>query len=340
MNNKWFLKELKDIKKNNLNVFSCFSAGGGSSLGYKLAGYNVLGGVEIDSKMMNLYKKNIKSQFTYLMGVEDFNKISNKKLPQELFNLDILDGSPPCSSFSISGKREETWGIKKKFNEGQVAQYLDDLFFKFIDTVRKLQPKIVIAENVEGLLLGKAQGFVKLILERFKKEGYDCQIFLINAIDCNVPQTRKRVFFIANNQKFKPLILKLIHKANILGEALKDISNKNAKLLNKDSLVYSLWNQTLPGYSFSKYHIKGNFFNSSKLSPYRYSPTITASAGAKFCHWDSPRLLSKDEMCIIQSFPLDYDFENVSFQYVLGMSVPPFMLKSLSELIYKQWYNK
>jgi len=338
MNNKWSLKELKDIKKNNLNVFSCFCGGGGSSLGYKLAGYNVLGGVEIDSKMMNLYKKNIKSQFTYLMGVEDFNKISNKNLPQELFNLDILDGSPPCSSFSISGKREETWGIKKKFNEGQVAQYLDDLFFKFIDTVRKLQPKIVIAENVEGLLQGKAQGFVKLILKRFKQEGYDCQLFLINAVDCNVPQTRKRVFFVANNQRFKPLTLKLNQKAVTLDKALKGISSKDARLIKKDSQVYSLWSQASPGYWFNKYHIKGNYYNSIKLSPYRYSPTIVASAGGQYCHWDSPRLLSKHEMCVIQSFPLDYDFKDVSFQYVLGMSVPPFMIRSLSEIIYKQWY--
>ena len=338
MNNKWFLTELKDIKKNNLNVFSCFSAGGGSSLGYKLAGFNVLGGVEIDSKMMNLYKENIGSKYTYLMGVEAFNEIPDKDLPKELFDLDILDGSPPCSSFSISGKRDETWGTKKKFAEGQVTQNLDELFFRFIDTVKKLQPRVVIAENVEGLLQGKAQGFVKLILERFKQEGYDCQLFLINAVDCNVPQTRKRVFFVANNQRFKPLTLKLNQKAVTLDKALKGISSEGAKPLNKDSLSYSLWNQTLPGNSFSKYHIKGNFFNSSKLSPYRYCPTLTASAGAKFCHWDSPRTLSKDEMCVVQSFPLDYDFGNVAAQYVLGMSVPPFMIKSLSEIILKEWY--
>jgi len=144
----WYLSELKDIKKNNLNVFSCFHCGGGSTMGYKLAGFNVLGGVEIDEEMMNIYRANHKPKFSYQMGVQEFNKIEN--IPEELKNLDILDGSPPCSTFSMAGKREKKWGKEFKFREGQKYQRLDDLFFHFIQTAKLLQPKIVVAENVKG----------------------------------------------------------------------------------------------------------------------------------------------------------------------------------------------
>ncbi|XBO87446.1 hypothetical protein AAGG52_04690 [Bacillus licheniformis] len=61
------------------------------------------------------------------MDIRDFNKMEN--LPDELFNLDIFDGSPPCSVFSIAGDREKAWGKEKAFREGQAKQSLDDLFF-------------------------------------------------------------------------------------------------------------------------------------------------------------------------------------------------------------------
>ena len=153
-NGPWNLTDLASVEKNGLKVFSCFHCGGGSTMGYKLAGYEVLGGVEIDPKIMELYRVNFAPKFSYLMGVQDFNKIPNANIPSELYNLDILDGSPPCSSFSVAGNREKDWGKSKKFREGQSNQILDDLFFHFIDTARKLRPRMVIAENVKGLISG------------------------------------------------------------------------------------------------------------------------------------------------------------------------------------------
>lgn len=75
-------------------------------MGYKLAGFQHLGGVEIDPKMAKIYQANHKPEYFYLEDIRDFNKRND--LPEELYNLDILDGSPPCSTFSMSGKREET----------------------------------------------------------------------------------------------------------------------------------------------------------------------------------------------------------------------------------------
>ena len=101
-------------EKNGLKVFSCFACGGGSTMGYKLCGCDVIGDLEIDPRMNKVYVENHKPKYNFVEDIRDFNKRDD--LPEELYNLDILDGSFPCSSFSMSGDREKGWGIKKKLN--------------------------------------------------------------------------------------------------------------------------------------------------------------------------------------------------------------------------------
>ena len=81
-------------EKNGLKVFSCFACGGGSTMGYKLAGCEVVGCCEIDPKMNEIYVKNHNPKYNFLMDIRDFNNLPNEEIPEELFNLDILDGSP------------------------------------------------------------------------------------------------------------------------------------------------------------------------------------------------------------------------------------------------------
>ena len=180
---------------NGLKVFSCFACGGGSTMGYKLAGCEVLGCLEIDKKMNEIYVENHHPKYNFLMDIRDFNKLEN--LPEELYSLDILDGSPPCTTFSMAGKREKSWGKKKKFREGQAEQTLDDLSFVFIETVKKLKPKAVIMENVEGLLVGNAWTYVQKIYQSFKEAGYKVKHWLLKGEKMGIPQKRHRVFFIA-----------------------------------------------------------------------------------------------------------------------------------------------
>ncbi|MCD7762544.1 MAG: DNA cytosine methyltransferase, partial [Lachnospiraceae bacterium] len=102
---RWKLSDLKKVEKNGKTVFSCFSCGGGSSMGYKLAGYDVVGNCEIDPDMEKIYVQNHHPAHTYLMDIREFNRL--QVFPDELKNLDILDGSPPCSVFSDAGDREK-----------------------------------------------------------------------------------------------------------------------------------------------------------------------------------------------------------------------------------------
>lgn len=145
-NYRWTLKDAV-FTKDKGKVFSCFACGGGSSMGYKLSGYDVIGCNEIDPRMMYTYCQNHNPRFNFLEPIQTFKLRDD--LPDELYQLDILDGSPPCSTFSIAGSREDAWGVEKKFREGQASQVLDTLFFDFIDLAKKLQPKVVIAENVK-----------------------------------------------------------------------------------------------------------------------------------------------------------------------------------------------
>lgn len=299
-------------------------------MGYKRAGYRVLGGVEIDPKMMEIYRKNHNPEFSYLMGVEEFNK--KEDIPPVLFNVDILDGSPPCSSFSMAGPRERDWGKKKKFREGQADQILDDLFFHFIDVAKKLYPKVVVAENVKGLIMGNARGYVKEIFAKFREAGYETQLFLLNASRMGVPQSRERTFFIARRKDLMIPSLKLEFNEDPISvrSAFKDCMDERGKDF-RSSVNYKYFKGTPMGKSFSYSHPKGSLFSLIRLDPDKPSPTLTATnASSTLYHWDDMFGLSRNQVCELQTFPLDYNFLDEDPGYVCGMSVPPKMMERLS----------
>lgn len=334
-NYKWNLSDGYP-EKNGLKVFSTFACGGGSSMGYKLAGYDVIAANDIDPQMAKVYKENHHPKYYYLESIADLHKRTD--LPDELFNLDILDGSPPCSTFSMAGSREKVWGKDKIFREGQSKQVLSDLFFEFIELVGKLQPKVVIAENVKGILAGNAKGYVLEIKKKLIELGYDVQIFLLNAATMGVPQKRERVFIICNRVNYPKLKLEFNEKPILLKEILSQVNNPLGKPLSK---AYQKWWDKMINIngSFSKVHPKGSFFNTNKCNPNEVLSTITATSGAKLVYSNKPFELSNEVLTLCSSFPLDYNFMNLEPKYLLGMSVPPVMMAQVSNQIVKQWFK-
>lgn len=333
----WKLADLESVPKNGKTVFSCFHCGGGSTMGYKLAGYTVLGGVEIDPEMMEIYRANHNPKLSYLMGVQEFAKIPDKDLPPELFNLDVLDGSPPCSSFSMAGSREKAWGEKKKFREGQADQVLDDLFFDFIAIAKKLRPKVVVAENVKGLIAGNARGYVKQIFTDFKEAGYDCQLFLLNASAMGVPQARERTFFIARRRDLGLLPIKLeFNEPQIpVKKAIEDLPEDRAEIIGAGSVKNRWMKAPLGGYS--KTDTGSTFGFICRTNPNQPSATVTASP--RIYHWKYCRRFNAGEVIRLQSFPEDFNFVKAGdthANYVCGMSVPPFMMQRVSAQVYEQ----
>lgn len=337
-----------DFTKDKGTVFSCFACGGGSTMGYKLAGFDVIGCNEIDPKMFSAYSQNHQPKHGFCEPIQDFMKRDN--IPQELYNLDILDGSPPCSSFSMSGSREAAWGHEKKFREGQAHQVLDDLFFDFISLAKKLQPKIIISENVKGLLLGNARKYLHRIYKEFDEAGYYCQHYLLDASLMGVPQKRERVFFICIR---KDLASKFLYQKDMFTVApaidmdfnglpipyrqiRQNSGNDDAIGLSKKIGKY--WRLTTAGTAFSKNHPKGSYFNEIKAHPDKVLPTIRAS-GLPY-DYDVERTLFEKETLLAGSFPLDYNFGVNKVGYIVGMSVPPVMMAQVSDRVSRQWLKK
>lgn len=331
---KWRLEDLPPPDK-DVTVFSTFSCGGGSTMGYKRAGFQVLGNVELDKPINAMYVKNHHPKYNYCMDLREFNALGN--LPDELYRLDILDGSPPCSVFSIAGEREKNWGKEKKFREGQKKQRLDDLFFVFLNTARKLKPRVIIAENVTGLLKGKARGYVREIINGFHDAGYEVQIFKLNAMYMDVPQHRERVFFIANNQGFNKLKLNFDRPLIPFGQVRTERGKPFTKLNGTFETLLQLARPGDKNLGDINKRVNGKHgrFNHTISADDRVS-TINLSTGCHFRLCD--RLYKSDgDYVNTQTFPQDYDFCGNNVQYVCGMSVPPNMMAHIATQVYEQW---
>ena len=335
---KWYLKDLPKIEKNGFRVFSTFSCGGGSSMGYKLAGFEVIGNCEIDPQMAAVYKENHHPAFSYLMDIRDFNKI--KSYPEELKGIDILDGSPPCSVFSMAGAREKGWNKQKVFREGQKAQRLDDLFFEYIHTAEILKPKVVVAENVEGLIKGNARGYVNEILKVFDSAGYKVQIFLLNAATMGVPQKRKRVFFIGYRKEFDfPKLQLFTNEPPVL---FGEIREKNGKDIN-ESLCATLAERIKDGdkkLSHTSIRERGKDAGFTTRIVYDNEVPQTLIAGNRCIRFCDKKWFTDRDCANAQTFPQDYNFLNLDAQYICGMSVPPVMMAHIASAIFEQWFSK
>ena len=352
---EWKLFEIKKVAVpyHGKTVFSCFAGGGGSSMGYKLAGYDVIGCNEIDDKMFECYEKNLKPKIFFK---EDIRNLLKKELPKKLFNLDVLDGSPPCSLFSVVNMtRKKYRGKEKTFREGQKKQILDTLFFDFIQLAKRLQPKIIVAENVMGMIKKDTIKYVQNIIKDFIRSGYFVNIYKINTEKMGLPQKRQRLIFIAirkdlMNKKIKTI--GIVHKKPVIDFSFKEkiipfktIHEKAKKLkeikvkIRRPVFLQKNWDFIKQGQSFSDVHPKKSFFNSCKLSLNLPVPPLTTFEWI-YSHPTENRSLNVREYQLCSSFPLDYNFMKLSPYYAMGMSVPPIIMAQIAWGIKKQWLDK
>ena len=307
-------------------------------MGYKLAGYDVIGNCEIDPRMMKIYEENNHPKYKYLMDIRDFVKTPDSEIPEELKNLDILDGSPPCSVFSLAGSREEGWNVEKTFREGQKKQRLDDLFFHFIDVAKKLQPKVVVAENVKGLITGNAKGYVNQILKAFEAAGYVVQFFLLNAARMGVPQKRERVFFVAHRDDLDYGKLNL--SFNSVPVLFRDVRSAYGKAIPETSVQGRLMKyRRNSDRDCGDISLRVRKKRTGFTAPLNHDeePAQTIVAGGSMFRMCDGLLMTDKDIINCQTVPQDYNFLDQSVQYVCGMSVSPVMMAKIAEQIYLQW---
>jgi DNA (cytosine-5)-methyltransferase 1 len=214
-----------ESSKKLFTVISTFAGGGGSSTGYRLAGGNVLAINEFVEEAIKTYSLNfpdtkiIPGDIKKLSG-KDFLDVSGLKEGE----LDIFDGSPPCSAFSVSSSSKgKNWkgaildtrksyfdddgemihegsievhsGIKS-YSDGKTVEAIEDLFNEFIRVAKDIKPKVIIAENVKGLTMDTARAKLAEFINGFEKIGYLTTYKVLNAAEYGVAQSRQRTFFV------------------------------------------------------------------------------------------------------------------------------------------------
>jgi DNA (cytosine-5)-methyltransferase 1 len=336
----WTLRDLPPAPLDAPTVLSTFSCGGGSSMGYKLAGCRVVGAVDIDPRMMGLYVDNLHPPQHLIGSITEVAK--SPALIDSWSGVDILDGSPPCTTFSLAGPRERAWGKAKKFAEGAAEQVLDRLFFDYLDLVDVLRPKVFIAENVPGILAGNARGYVKQIITTARGIGYDVQLWDLRADDYGTPQARRRIFFIGRRRDLDlpPVELpKPIRPRVMIADVFYDLLNSGTPqdfLLTDRMRVF--WNLARPGQDgdglenpYNKQNKYGFGFSQRKAPWNGVVPTLVSSCASDF-HPFQKRFISTKEHIRAGGFPDDYeglDSRTLSSR-VLGMSVPPQLMAAVA----------
>ena len=368
----YLLKDVHDASaQNKFNVISTFAGGGGSSTGYRLAGGNILCVNEFVEEARNTYKENYPN--TPILP-DDINKLSGQEFLDisglDVGELDILDGSPPCSAFSMAGNvshgkgntHKDAFGKTKGYSDIKEVSNIEDLFFEFLRVADVIKPKVIIAENVAGLTMGEAKQYFNKIQNTFEKIGYDVCARVLNSAYFGVPQTRSRVFFIGvrsditlqigltfmNIESIFPTENKSMV---ILKDALNNLEydDEEIKTLTEKFTNTAYWKDTgskmplnpdkvLTGCDF---HPKGHHFNLKRVSLEKPAPTLTAmgsndtTAGA--FHWNEPRKLTIGELKRIQSLPDDFVLTGKWNQQSerIGRMVPPLLLKSIADSVYE-----
>jgi DNA (cytosine-5)-methyltransferase 1 len=306
-------------------VVSLFSGCGGSSLGYKMAGFDVRLAVEWDNNAVASYKENFPTTTIYhgdikKLSIEQALTLAKLKVGE----LDVLDGSPPCQGFSTAGKR--------KFNDIR-----NRYFEEYVRLLRELCPKAFVMENVSGMVKGKMRLIFVEALKMLKESGYIVSVRVLNSKWYGVPQSRQRTIFIGIRSELKinvthpkpsskPISARTALK-DIVPEAIYELTDKPGKL----------WHKIKNGKSAQS--VIGTEYNVSclKINPNKPSNTICKTQGFKgyatLCHWEQPRAISVNEAKALQSFPKDFRLMGTKEQQwaMIGNSVPPVFMKAIAE---------
>lgn len=365
------MDEIRNIPWNGRHVVSTFAGGGGSSLGYRMAGYRVLYANEFVDEARKTYQSNA-APYTHVDG-RDIRTVTAedilKKIGLKPGELDVFDGSPPCSAFSTAGKREKSWGKAKNYSDDKV-QVVEDLFFEYTRLLKGLQPKVFVAENVKGLTIGTAIGYFKLIHKALEDCGYVVEARVLNAKWLGVPQSRERTIFIGvrKDLAMQPVFPAPLPYFYTIRDAIPWIrrfsSNIDFKQIWKDAsrnpaqtitataseklnaveaeadiskyAVGAEWDKLKPGEQSKKY------FQLVRCHPDRPVGTITAEGGttslAGVTHPYERRKFSIEEVKQLCSFPHDWEVTGTYAQQWerMGRAVPPLMMRSIAATIRDQ----
>lgn len=354
--------------KNSYNCIDLFCGCGGLSLGFKEAGFNIIGAIDFNKAAMETHKKNFDTDFEFCGDIasieDDFIKNQFKD------KVDAIIGGPPCQGFS---------GLNRRNKDGNDPRNM--LFLQYLRFVKLLSPKVVLIENVRQILTAK-DGFIKNEIYKILEElGYNVTYSIVDASDYGVPQARKRAIIIGTKKKLKPYSFDLLKKqecnkvtvseaisdiADIEESALKDLKADSYNLKEPHSdyqkmmrvksndilfnhLIYYPTQNVQKMISYVPQggnwrHVPKELFKSDRnnrqsnyLKRLEYnSQSITIDTGHNvYFHPVFNRVPTIRESARLQSFPDDFIFcgkKGEQFRQV-GNAVPPLMAKAIAKSI-------
>lgn len=317
-----------------VNVVSFFCGCGGSSLGYKLAGCDVRLASDFNPRALETYRMNFPDTVTLL---EDIRNVRGGDVLElaGLGELDILDGSPPCTPFSMIGGRERSWNRVGTHSGEHRPQRTDDLFFEYIRLISEIRPRAFVAENVSGLIKGNAKGYYNMIVEGMKKLRYSVKPYLLNAADFEVAQSRERVVIVGIRGDLKLNGAKLSkHRRIPLVEAIRGVASPPDEMAHArgGGSAWPYMHYVRGGESVSRYHAKGHWFGAMRASLGEPCPTITTCN--MIAHPMGGRWLTTSELKACASFPQWFRFLSLNeAQLRIGNSVPPNLIKNVAKYV-------
>lgn len=223
------------LKKNKPKVVSLFSGCGGLDLGFKRAGFDILWANDFDKDSIETYTQNLGNHAVF----GDITKIPSNEIPSDF---DVLLGGFPCQGFSVANTKRS---MKDKRNF---------LYLEMLRIIRDKKPKFFVAENVKGILSIEKGAVMRMILDDFRKIGYEVEFRVLTASDYGVPQHRERVFIIGNNcgkknpfpnythglknDLFNPSLKPYVSTKDVIGH-LANVRTRDKPFLHENVMVYN-----------------------------------------------------------------------------------------------------
>ena len=335
----WKLDGWKHKKdRSTYNFIDLFSGAGGLSCGLVMAGLNPVASVEIMPQAVATYEKNFIKNKKFKEQVET-RDIRTKEVKENLYesvkgkHIDVIVGGFPCQGFSMAGYRV-------------VDDPRKSLYKEMKEIVEHLKPDFVVMENVEGLrsmLNGKVE---EMIIEDYKKIGYEINLTVLNSADYYTPQTRHRVIFVGNrvgvtNYHPKPM-LDEEHYITV-GQAIGKYMD-----IPEDKSINHIFTKTSPAMKKRLEEIpvgKSLYANYSdawkKVDWNKPSCTVKENHGGVNIHPILSRPMTPRELATLQSFPEDFIFEgSKKWQLVqIGNAVPCLLGKAIGLTLRKMLDN-
>jgi DNA (cytosine-5)-methyltransferase 1 len=172
-------------------LIDLFSGCGGASLGFKKAGFKIVAAVDIDHSACETYAMNVGVQPIEgnLRNITGDQILERARLKRG--EADIVVGCPPCQGFSSLRR------TKKRDS----PDHRDDLLMVFAERIIEIFPRMVVFENVPGIMHGRGKTFLRKFIKKLEKHGYFAIGKLLDAANFGVPQHRKRLILILTREE-------------------------------------------------------------------------------------------------------------------------------------------